>query len=83
MAELGHVWVTGSADAEAERARISIRDAGGEVQGEIGDRDDLTFAPHAVAVDSQGDVYVGEVTRSHTKGQAPPDALVFRKYAAG
>ena len=38
------------------------------------------FSPHSVAVDSHGDIYVGQVTYSYTKRQAPPGSKVLRKY---
>ncbi|MDA8217910.1 MAG: peptidyl-alpha-hydroxyglycine alpha-amidating lyase family protein [Dehalococcoidales bacterium] len=51
------------------RARISVRERGGRVLAWWGEgQDECTpgyfFAPHAVAVDSRGDLYVGEVVYS-------------------
>jgi hypothetical protein len=42
--------------------------------------DDLYFSPHGIAVDSRGDVYVSEVPVSYTRGHAPKDWSVVRKY---
>ncbi len=41
------------------------------------------LAPHALTVDSKGDLYVGEVVYSFgvTKGVAPPDCHTFQKFA--
>jgi sugar lactone lactonase YvrE len=85
VAELGSVFLfTESPDLGAERARISVRGADGEVRAELTaseDGDDaIYFAPHAVAVDRQGDLYVGEVPASYSRGTAPRDASVLRKY---
>jgi streptogramin lyase len=85
VAELGSVFLfTPAADLDAERARISIRDRDGSVHGEIAADEDgdeqIYFAPHAVAVDGQGDVYVGEVPASYSRRQAPEHASVLRKY---
>jgi DNA-binding beta-propeller fold protein YncE len=88
VAELGSVFLfTRTADPEAERARVSIRGPDGNVHDEIAATEDgdeqLFFAPHAVAVDRQGDVYVGEVPASYSRGQAPARASVLRKYERG
>ena len=57
----------------------------GNVQSEWGEEDPQGagrfFAPHGVALDSRGDLYVGEVAFSYSHRQAPPDAKVLRKYA--
>ena len=51
--------------------RVSIFTIEGELitrWGSEGEKDDnaLFLAPHAIAVDSQGDLYVGEVSKTHT-----------------
>jgi hypothetical protein len=86
VAELGSVFLfTRTPDRDAERARISIRSPDGRVHAEITASEDgdeqIYFAPHAVAVDQQGDVYVGEVPASYSHGLAPEHANVVRKYA--
>jgi sugar lactone lactonase YvrE len=84
VAELGSVFVfSQEPDLDAGRARVSIRTPDGAVRDEIDAADDLFFAPHAVAVDSQGAVYVGEVPASYSRGRAPGDASVLRKYVPG
>jgi DNA-binding beta-propeller fold protein YncE len=85
VAELGGVFLfTEEPVPGAERARVSIRGPDGDVRGEIeasGDGEgQLYFAPHAVAVDREGAVYVGEVPASYSRGRAPADAAVLRKY---
>jgi DNA-binding beta-propeller fold protein YncE len=85
VAELGGVFVfTEEPDLAAERARVSIRSPDGDGLGEVTaaeDGDGATyFAPHAVAVDRQGSVYVGEVPASYSRGRAPAHASVLRKY---
>jgi sugar lactone lactonase YvrE len=85
VAELGGVYIfTEEPDRDAERARVSIRSTDGAVVDEITaaeDGDDaIYFAPHAVAVDRHGAVYVGEVPASYSRGHAPAHAAVVRKY---
>ena len=67
------------------RARAGLdQERGGEVIGELTASEDgdeqIYFAPHAVAVDRQGAVYVGEVPASYSRGAAPAHAAVLRKY---
>jgi streptogramin lyase len=82
VAELGSVFLfTQTPDRHAERARVSVRTPSGLVHTEItASEDEIYFAPHAVAVDRQGDVYVGEVPASYSRGLAPGDAPMLRKY---
>ena len=65
-------------------ARITVRDLNGRTLAEIGEDKPMTtgvwFTPHGIAVDSQGNLYVGEVTLTHTHGLAPKDWSVLRKY---
>jgi DNA-binding beta-propeller fold protein YncE len=84
-AELGGVFVfTAEPDLDAVRARVTVRGPDGEVRAEIDADEDggeaLWFAPHAVAVDRQGAVVVGEVPHSYSRGRAPAHAAVLRKY---
>ncbi len=41
------------------------------------------LAPHTLAVDSKGNLYVGEVTHTFgvSRGVAPPDCHTFQKFA--
>jgi streptogramin lyase len=85
VAELGGVFVfTAEPDLDARRARVSVRGPDGEVRAELDAAEDggdaLWFAPHAVAVDRQGAVVVGEVPHSYSRGRAPAHATVLRKY---
>ena len=85
VAELGTVFAaTPTPDLDAERARVTIRSSAGDVEAEITAAEDgeeeIHFAPHAVAVDRQGAVYVGEVPHSYSRGHAPEDAPVLRTY---
>ena len=56
----------------------------GKVLSEWSENDPLGagmyFAPHGIAVDSRGDLYVSEVTTSYNFGKAPADWGVLRKY---
>ncbi|MSO76634.1 MAG: hypothetical protein EXQ87_06950 [Alphaproteobacteria bacterium] len=59
--------------------RISIVSQKGELISRIGDRANATnlskfIAPHGVAIDSRGDIYLGEVSRTNLTGigQPPP-----------
>ena len=85
VAELGGVFLYGR-EAQLDRlpARITVRDPHGQVLSEWGEEEPtgsgMFFAPHAIAVDSRGDVYVSQVTTSYCKRQAPNDYGVLRKY---
>ena len=65
-------------------ARVTIRNSAGEILAVLGEMDPLRsglwFSPHGIAVDSRGDLYVGEVSKTHTKGIAPSSWSVLRKY---
>jgi len=85
VAELGGVFLFSSAaDQHQPAARVTVRSRDGEVVSEILEEPpherEPFFAPHAVAVDSKGDVYVGEVAASYSHGQAPSGWSVLRKY---
>ena len=86
VGEVGGIFMFGQeARLDQRGARITVRDLEGNVQSEWGEEDPhgagRFFAPHGVALDSRGDLYVGEVTFSYSHRQAPPDAKVLRKYA--
>lgn len=90
----GNMYITemgrelGGADSapllEGPKARVTVRNRSGEIQAEWSSIDaegkDLYFAPHGIAVDSQGDVYVGEVAATFSRGKASPDRTVLHKY---
>ena len=88
VAELGRVaqgmGSTFKVVPDALRARITRRDAGGRVLGEWMAPDPmgtgLWFAPHGIAVDSHGDIYVGEVVRAFGQGHAPADLPSLHKF---
>ena len=65
-------------------ARITVRDLNGSIQSEWSEPDplgaDMYFSPHSIAIDSQGNLYIGEVSTSYTRGTAPDDWHPFRKY---
>lgn len=85
VAETGSVFLFGrDPQTETPPARITVRNSAGKVLSEWGEDDPhragLYFAPHGIAVDSRGDLYVGEVTASYNFGKAPADWGVLRKY---
>jgi DNA-binding beta-propeller fold protein YncE len=57
---------------DAPYARVTVRDSRGALLAEIlpapGSPRDTWFAPHGIAVDSHGDVYVGEVRSAYGRG---------------
>lgn len=57
---------------EAPYARVTARDRTGELLAEILPPPDaelnIWFAPHGIAVDSRGDIYVGEVRAAYSRG---------------
>ena len=66
----------------AIQPRITVREATGAIVAEWGapdlDGDGVFFAPHGIAVDSRGDIYVGEVAASNSGGLAPPRATMHK-----
>ncbi|MBM3265708.1 MAG: hypothetical protein FJY97_20120 [candidate division Zixibacteria bacterium] len=87
FAEVGGVFMgrAKTANLDAPHARITIRTMDGAILAEWAEQDHLGagrfFCPHGIAVDSRGDIYVGEVIRSYPGGKAPADACFLRKYA--
>ena len=65
---------------DALSPRITVRDSQGSVVvwWEAPEPDRVWFAPHGIAVDSHGDVYVGEVSASNSYGLAPPRAALHK-----
>ena len=54
--------------------RISVLDTSGKVLSRLGDRSfggepGQFYAPHAIAVDSRGDIYLAETSRTETEGE--------------
>jgi hypothetical protein len=64
--------------------RVTVRDLEGNVLVELTEQDPLGagryFCPHGAAVDSHGDIYIGEVSHAHTHQSAPEDWPVLTKY---
>mgnify|MGYP001170442839 FL=1 len=64
--------------------RVTVRNLQGEILAEWTDEDILGtgryFAPHSIAIDSNGDLYLGQVSKSYTEGTAPADWNTLRKY---
>jgi streptogramin lyase len=71
---------------DVEPARVSILDPEGNVLARWGGLDPSAAgsfaAPHGIALDSQGDLYVSEVTWTYAvrRGLAPPDCHTFQKF---
>jgi DNA-binding beta-propeller fold protein YncE len=65
---------------DALSPRITVRDAHGDVvaEWEAPEPDRVWFAPHGIAIDTRGDLYVGEVTASNSYGLAPPRAALHK-----
>jgi len=85
VAELGGVfWSWPDIRPQDRPARVTVRDLNGNILAELQEQDPSGggryFCPHGVAVDSRGDLYVGEVSLTHTRGTAPTGWPVLRKY---
>ena len=69
---------------DAIHARITVRDPAGKPVAEWGARDvsgaGIFFAPHGIAIDSRGDLYVGEVVTAYSGGLAPPGLPTLHKF---
>lgn len=69
--------------------RVSVLNTSGEVLARIGDRGTglevgQMIAPHGMAVDSKGNIYIGEVALTNRRlvGQDPPeDIRSFQRFA--
>jgi len=90
VAELGMrcgLWPWMKRPADPPAARISIFDDKGRLQARWGNDDPLApdgfYAPHDIWLDSQGSIYVGEVTMSAGgyQGHVSPNCPCLRKYA--
>jgi sugar lactone lactonase YvrE len=60
--------------------RVTVRDSTGAIVTEWGapEPDRAFFAPHGIAIDSRGDLYIGEVSASNSYGLAPPRAALHK-----
>src|SRR6266540_1088026 len=74
---------------EARYGRVSVYDREGRVLARWGSQDQVAAgsfaAPHGIAVDSRGDIYVSEVTWTFavSRGLAPAGTHAFQKFALG
>jgi DNA-binding beta-propeller fold protein YncE len=93
VAELGYragMWPgTHPPTPDATGGRVSIRDRTGNVLSWWGGGENPTapgdfFAPHDIAVDSHGDIYVAEVTMSAggNRGLVSPDCHSLQKFSS-
>ncbi len=85
VAELGGVYMgVRKPDETMPPARITVRNRIGQILAEWTEVDRLgagrSFAPHGIAMDSHGDLYVGQVSKSYTEGIAPANWSTLRKY---
>ncbi len=91
VAELGYragMWLgTTAPSPDATGGRISVFDAHGKLLARWGGGDDPTaagdfFAPHDIAIDSRGDLYVAEVVMSAggNRGLVSPDCHTLQKF---
>ena len=72
---------------QAKPARLSVFDKDGKVLARWGTADATApgsfAAPHGLAVDSRGDIYVSEVTWTFavSRNRAPADTHTFQKFS--
>jgi DNA-binding beta-propeller fold protein YncE len=92
VAELGPLFRNRVPFAPNLGARVTVLDAGGDVLGRHGALDrgtdpDQFVAPHGIAVDSHGDVYVGEVANgqwpTYSPTEPPPGPLTTLRKLTG
>ncbi len=79
MTYIGELGATIGANAQALRLgpRISIYDTKGNLLARLGDKPEgeapgQFIAPHGICIDSGGDIYVGEVSWTHTGSRLDP-----------
>lgn len=85
VGEMGGIFLYGTtARLDKPHGRITVRNPKGERLCEWDEGGPIEacmyFAPHGIAIDSHGDLYVGEVTASYNFGQAPDGGGVLGKY---
>lgn len=85
VAELGGFFMGDKKpDLNMPPPRVTVRNLRGEILAEWTDEDILGtgryFSPHSIAIDSTGDLYLGQVCSSYTEGAAPSDWNPLRKY---
>lgn len=88
VAELGPMFRNGVPFAPNLGARVTVLDGTGSVLArygspEVGTGPERFIAPHGIAIDSSGDVYVGEVSNVnwsfYAEGPVPSDLTTLRK----
>lgn len=84
VAELGGLYLKGlPMDMSQPSARITIRNQQGHILAEWYPPDPLGtgsfFAPHDIAVDSKGNLYIAEAAATYARGTAPPSWPLLRK----
>lgn len=79
LAYIGELGAAIGPNAKARKLgpRVSIYDTGGQVlarlgEGPEGEEPGLFIAPHGICIDSRGDIYVGEVSWTHTGSRLNP-----------
>ena len=84
VAEWGHVMQDEGPVHDALPGRITVRDLSGRILAELGQEDprgaDLYYAPHGIARDSRGNLYVGEVQEAASHGQSAQSHPGLHKY---
>ena len=88
VAELGDVMQDESGewhpDYDAVPGRITVRDLDGRILAEWSQEDpqgaDLYYAPHGIAVDSRGDLYVSEVREAYSGDESKTVRPGLHKY---
>jgi DNA-binding beta-propeller fold protein YncE len=84
----GHYsWTLGETDVDLP-ARVTVLDGDGTVLGRFGATGEPcaagnVAAPHGVAIDSHGDLYIAEVTQTFLAGTAPEGCHTLQKLSAG
>jgi DNA-binding beta-propeller fold protein YncE len=71
-------------DLSGARPKVTVRNSIGEILAEVLSSDPegegLFFAPHSIAVDGAGNLYVTEVSTSYSGGLASPDRPRLHKF---
>jgi len=79
LAYVGELGAAIGANAQARKVgpRVSIYNTQGQLQARLGDQSEgeaagQFIAPHGICIDSRGDIYVGEVSWTHTGSRLNP-----------